>query len=76
MSRYAGTLPVGAEEDWSDDDLDIEEDDEFRKRKLQHDKKKRQAEKVRSALQRHDYPILVNHAALRTMSSNFEHGDT
>lgn len=42
----AGAFAVGIDDYWSDDDLDIEEDDEFRKRKLLHDKKKRQAEKV------------------------------
>ena len=35
------------EEYSSDDDLGIEDDDEFRKKKAVHDKKKRQAEKVR-----------------------------
>lgn len=44
--RLTGNV-AGAEEGWLDDDVDIEEDDEFRKRRLQHDKKKRQAEKVR-----------------------------
>lgn len=39
---------AGGEDEWLDDDVDIEEDDEFRKRRLQHDKKKRQAEKVRN----------------------------
>lgn len=33
--------------DLSDDDVDIEEDDEYRRRKVLHDKKKRQAENVR-----------------------------
>lgn len=41
-----GSFAVGIDDYWSDDDLDIEEDDEFRKRKLLHDKKTRQAEKV------------------------------
>lgn len=31
----------------SDDEVDFEDDDEYRMRRAQHDKKKRQAEKVR-----------------------------
>lgn len=46
LSIVSGNLASGVEEVWSDDDLDIEDDDEFRRRKLLHDKKKRQAEKV------------------------------
>lgn len=41
-----GSLAGGVDEYWSDDDLGIEDDDEFRKKKAVHDKKKRQAEKV------------------------------
>lgn len=44
--QLSGAFAVGFDDYWSDDEVDIEEDDEFRKRKLLHDKKKRQAEKV------------------------------
>lgn len=44
--KKTGNLPVGVDEYWSDDDLGIEDDDEFQKKKAVHDKKKRQAEKV------------------------------
>ena len=42
----AGKLPSGFEES-SDDEVDIEEDAEYRRSKLQHDKRRRMAEKVR-----------------------------
>jgi len=45
-----GNLAVGVDEDWSDDDLGIEDDDEFQKKKAVADKKKRQAEKVGAAI--------------------------
>eukprot|EP00752_Nemacystus_decipiens_P009890 g8823.t1 len=44
-----GNLAGGVGEYSSDDDLGIEDDDEFRKKKAVHDKKKRQAEKVYEA---------------------------
>lgn len=45
--NLTGNLAGGVEECLSDDDLGIEDDDEFQKKKAVHDKKKRQAEKVR-----------------------------
>ncbi|CAM9128768.1 unnamed protein product [Hapterophycus canaliculatus] len=49
IDNGVGNLAGGVEEFLSDDDLGIEDDDEFQKKKAVHDKKKRQAEKVYEA---------------------------
>lgn len=44
--KNSGYLAGAVDKVCSDDDLGIEDDDEFQKKKAVHDKKKRQAEKV------------------------------
>lgn len=60
LPTLPGNFAVGIDDYWSEDELDIEEDDEFRKRKLLHDKKTRQAEKVWSIEDDH-HTFLTQH---------------